>query len=287
MTLLALALVLAAACCHAAWNYLVKRVNGGPELVWLFSVISVALYLPVAAWAFSVNQTVFGPVEIFFCIASAALHLAYFLLLQQGYRKGDLSLVYPTARSTGPLLATIFAVIALGERLTLPILAGGLAIIVGVFFLTGGFRRAAQARHVTRSLLFGVSAGLLIGAYTVWDAYTVRALMVPPLILEYTSNMLRTVSLAPVALRRKELVRQHWREHRLAVIGIAVFNPLAYILVLVALAFTPVVYVAPAREVSVLLTVMIGTLILKEGDFRSRMGWACLILAGMIVLSLA
>lgn len=287
MTLLALLLVLAAACCHAAWNYLVKRVNGGPELVWLFSVISVVLYLPVAAWAFATNTTVFGPVEVFFCIASAGLHLAYFLLLQRGYRKGDLSLVYPTARSTGPLLATLFAVAVLGERLTPPILAGGLAIIAGVFFLTGGFRRAARAEHVTSSLAFGICAGLIIGTYTVWDAYTVRTLLVPPLILEYSSNILRATSLAPLALRRKEQVQRHWREHRMAVIGIAVFNPLAYILVLVALAFTPVVYVAPAREVSVLLTVMIGTLILKEGDFTSRVGWAVLILAGMTLLSIS
>lgn len=287
MTLLALALVLAAACCHATWNYLVKRINGGPELVWLFSVISVALYLPVALWAFSTNTTVFGAREIFFCIASAGLHLAYFLLLQRGYRQGDLSLVYPTARSTGPLLATLFAVIVLSERLTLPILAGGLAIIAGVFFLTGGFRRASRAEHVTSSLLFGLGAGLLIGTYTVWDAYTVRTLLVPPLILEYTSNILRATAVAPIALRRKEQVKRHWREHRLAVIGIAVFNPLAYILVLVALAFTPVVYVAPAREVSVLLTVMIGTLILGEGDFRSRIGWAALILAGMTLLSIS
>ena len=98
MTTLALALVLAAACCHAAWNYLVKRVNGGPELVWLFSVIAALLYMPLAGWILFVDQPVLGPLEVGFCIVSAALHLGYFLLLQQGYRKGDLSLVYPTAR---------------------------------------------------------------------------------------------------------------------------------------------------------------------------------------------
>lgn len=285
MTLFALALVLAAACCHATWNYLVKRINGGPELVWLFSAIAAVLYLPVAAWVWLGNTTVFGPLEILFCAGSAALHLAYFLLLQRGYREGDLSLVYPTARATGPLLSTTFAVAALGERLTLPIFLGGLAIVVGVVFLTGGFRRGAK--HVSRSLTYGLCVGAIIGIYTVWDAYGVRTLLIPALLLEYSSTILRSTGLAPIALRRSEQVKAHWRDHRLAVIGIAVFNPLAYILVLLALSFTPVVYVAPAREVSVLLTVMIGTLVLGEGDFRSRMGWAVLILAGMTLLAVS
>lgn len=285
MTLLALTLVLAAACCHATWNFLVKRINGGPELVWLFSIIAAVIYLPMAIWVWIGTTIHFGPREIVFCIGSAVLHLAYFLLLQQGYRKGDLSLVYPTARATGPLLSTAFAVIVLGEHLTWPIFLGGLAIVTGVVFLTGGFARKAE--HMTRSLIFGVCVGGIIGIYTVWDAYAVRTLLIPALLLEYTSTLLRSTGLAPVALRRKDQVKAHWRDHRLAVFGIAVFNPLAYILVLIALSFTPVVYVAPAREVAVLITVMLGTLVLGEGDFKSRIGWAFLILAGMTLLSLA
>lgn len=284
MTPFALALVLAAACCHATWNFLVKRVNGGPELVWLFSSITIVLYLPVALWIYVDQQPVLGLREIGFCIVGAALHLAYFLLLQQGYRKGDLSLVYPTARATGPLLSTCFAVAFLGEHLTWPIFIGGIAIIIGVVFLTGGFKHGA--RNITSSLLFGLGAGLIIGSYTVWDAYIVKVLLVPPLLLDYTFSLMRASVLAPIAYRRKEEVKRHWREHKMAVLGIAIFNPLAYILVLVALTFTPVVYVAPAREVSVLITVMIGTLVLGEGDFKSRMGWACLIMAGMVLLSI-
>ena len=285
MTLFALALVLTAALCHATWNYLVKRINGGPELVWLFSVISIILYLPLAIWIFVDQQPVFGLREIGFCIVGAALHLGYFLLLQQGYRRGELSLVYPTARATGPLLSTGFAVAFLGETLTWPIFLGGAAIVVGVVFLTGGLN--SGARKITSSLLFGLAAGFLIGSYTVWDAYIVKVLMVSPLLLDYTFSLMRASVLAPFALRRRELVKQHWRDHRMAVLGIAIFNPLAYILVLVALTFTPVVYVAPAREVSVLFTVMIGTLMLGEGDFKKRMGWAVLILAGMILLSIS
>ena len=77
-----------------------------------------------------------------------ALHLAYVLLLQAGYRNGDLSLVYPMARATGPLLSTTFAVFFLGETVTAQMGLGAGVIICGVLFLTGGFRpRAAIIGH--------------------------------------------------------------------------------------------------------------------------------------------
>lgn len=285
MNTLGLALVLAAAVCHATWNFFVKRIDGGPELVWLFSVLSVALYLPVAAIILVTERPSFGTWEYLFILGSAVLHLGYFLLLQRGYRQGDLSLVYPTARATGPFLSTIFAIAFLGESMTPQIAAGGLAVIIGVVCLTGGFKR--EAKKVTASILFGLGAGLLIASYTVWDAYAVSALLVPPLLLDYVSSIGRTILLAPIALKRTELVARHWREHRLGVIAIAVFNPLAYILVLYALTFTPVVYVAPTREVSVLITVLMGSVLLGEGDLRRRMLWAALILVGVALLATA
>jgi len=283
MSLSALALVLTAACCHATWNFLIKKINGGPELVWLFSAIAALLYLPLAVAVFFYEQPPFGWREVGFCAVSAALHLGYFLLLQQGYRRGDLSLVYPTARATGPMLSTAFAVAILGEKFTLPVLAGGLAVVIGVVFLTGGFN--PRARHMRSSLAFGLAAGTLIASYTVWDAYTVRAILIPPLLLDYASSLGRTVFLSPFALSRRAQIEAHWRDHRVAVLAVAVFNPLAYILVLIALVSTPVIYVAPAREVSVLITVILGAVLLHEGALRRRLGWAGLVFAGMVLLA--
>jgi drug/metabolite transporter (DMT)-like permease len=283
MSFLALALVLAAACCHATWNFFVKRINGGPELIWLFSVIAMIIYLPAAIFILINTSADLGWRELLFIAASSALHLAYFLLLQRGYKNGDLSVVYPTARATGPVLSTALAVAILGEHITPQIVIGAVAVIVGVLFLTGGFKRGAT--HLTTSLLFGLGVGVLIGSYTVWDAYAVSTLMIPPILLDYASSVGRSLLLAPHALRRKALVAKHWREHRMGVICIALFNPLAYILVLYALTFTPVVYVAPVREVSVLLTVLLGTLLLREGHLRQRLVWATLILFGVSLLA--
>jgi drug/metabolite transporter (DMT)-like permease len=286
MSTLGFGLVLAAAFCHAIWNVFVKRINGGPELVWLFSIISVAFYLPVAiAIAVTSTTSVFGPRELVFIGGSVVLHLGYFLLLQQGYRRGDLSLVYPTARATGPLLSTLVAVLVLGEHMSSQIAAGGIAIVVGVLFLTGGFKRGGN--KLGASVAFGLGAGTLISSYTVWDAYTVSHLMVPPLLLDYASSVGRATLLAPVAARRKKAVWELWRQHRLGVLAIAVFNPLAYILVLYALTFTPVVYVAPTREMSVVITVTMGSVLLGEGDLRRRLWWAAVIMFGVALLATA
>lgn len=282
MSTFGFALVLAAAFCHATWNVCVKRIGGGAELIWLFSVLSVILYLPVAIWIVVVERPAIGLWQVLFISGSAGLHLCYFLLLQAGYRNGDLSLVYPIARATGPLLSTLFAVLWLGEVVTPQMAVGAAIIVFGVLMLTGGL--SSHRRNVTASLLFGLGAGTLIGSYTAWDAYAVSTLLVPPLLLDYVSSLGRAVLLAPLARAKRDLVRRHWRDHRGGVLAIAIFNPLAYILVLYALTFTPVAYVAPIREVSVLLTVLAGSLFLKEAGLRPRLSWAVLILSGIVLL---
>jgi len=282
MSILGFALVLTAAFCHATWNYFLKRINAGPELVWLFSVLSVLIYLPLAIY-FGVTIAIFDITQMAFIAGSAALHLGYFLLLQIGYQKGDLSVVYPTARATGPILSISFAVILLGETLSPQIVAGGAVIIFGVLMLTGGTRKSSG--NAITSLGFGIGAGLLIGSYTAWDAYAVTSLLIPPLLLDYASSVMRAVMLAPIALKRHKLVRDLWNRHRFGVLVIAIFNPLAYILVLVALTFTPVVYVAPIRELSVLLTVLMGSILLQEGYLKHRLFWAIIILTGVVILA--
>ncbi len=279
-------LVLAAAFSHATWNFLIKRIAAGPELIWLFSAVTVCLYLPLAVVIAILDGPPFAPSQIVAIVASAGLHLGYFLLLQRGYRAGDLSLIYPTARATGPVLTLAIAILILGETPGPRALLGAGAIIAGVVLLTGGGKGEAGTRPLT-SLAFGLGAGTLIGGYTVWDAHAVSALAVPPLILDYASSVGRAIILAPVAARRADRVRALWRDHRVSVVLIAIFNPLAYILVLVALTFTPVTLVAPLREASVLITVILGSVVLGEGHLARRLGWGTVVLFGVVLIAIS
>jgi len=285
MTISAFLLVLAAAFCHATWNFFVKRLNGGAELAWLFSIVSSIIYMPAAIFVFIVEKPTFGLLELGFVVGSALIHLGYFLLLQAGYRSGDLSLVYPTARATGPLLSVTMAVLFLGEAISLQLAIGAVVIIVGVVSLTGGFSRRPD--NFRTSLLFGIGSGTFIGCYTVWDAHAVSTIMISPMVLEITGLVCRAVVLTPVGIRRLQTVKTFWQEQKLAIFIVSAISPLAYILVLYAMTFTPVVYVAPLRESSVLLTVLMGSILLREGDLKRRLGWALVILVGVSLLATA
>jgi drug/metabolite transporter (DMT)-like permease len=104
-----------------------------------------------------------------------------------------------------------------------------------------------------------------------WDKQAVSRFAVPPLILDWGSNLGRTIFLTSLPARYPRETRVEWREHRFEAIGIAVLAPLSYILVLTAMQFTPVSYVAPAREISILIGTAMGTRLLAEGDGRRRL----------------
>ena len=117
-------------------------------------------------------------------IASGCMHAAYFVFLQRGYATGDLSLVYPLARGTGPIFATAGAIALLGERPGPVALAGTAAIAVGVVLLlaTRGLARGP-------ALVYALLTGLLIGIYTVWDGHAVRASHAEPLVYLLLTNI--------------------------------------------------------------------------------------------------
>lgn len=286
ITPLALALVLAAAFAHAFWNLLAKRVGaGGPAFVWLFGAISAVVYAPLAVVVVLVQGPRLGAVELLFMFGSGVLHLGYFVLLQRGYAVGDLSVVYPLARGTGPLLATAAAVVLLGERPGVVALLGIALIAVGIFLLArepGGFRGPG----VGWGVIYGLLTGAFIAGYTIWDKQAVSALLIPPLLMSWATTLVTTALLTPVAIRRREKVRTLWREHAAAAFGVAVLSPLSYILVLTALVFTPVSYVAPAREVSILIGAVLGARLLSEGYAANRLLAAGVMVAGVVALAL-
>lgn len=284
MTFGALTLILVAAFIHASWNLLNKRASGHVTFTWLVAVLSAVFYTPVALGVIFVTHLEIGIVELGLMAVSAALHSAYFILLNQGYRVGDLSLVYPLARGTGPLLSTIAAILLLGERPSVLALVGALLIIGGVVVITGS-PKSLRVSGVKTAVLYAAITGLFIAAYTLWDKQAVSRFAVPPLILDWGSNLGRTIFLTSLPARYPRETRVEWREHRFEAIGVAVLAPLSYILVLTAMQFTPVSYVAPAREISILIGTAMGTRLLAEGDGRRRLVAASAMVLGVVALA--
>jgi drug/metabolite transporter (DMT)-like permease len=289
MNATALLLIVGSALLHASWNLIAKRMSaaGGVPAVWAYSLVTVAIYLPAllllapqdlpALWALGIVGTAV-------VVASAVLHTGYAVLLQWGYRAGDLSVVYPVARGAAPLLTACGAVLLLGERPTMPAVAGALLVAAGAFVLGGG--RAMLSAATRRP---GVGWGLLIGActagYTLLDAWAVTTLGIGALLLDTAGNAVRMLLLAPTALRARPALRLLWRRYRWHVLAIGALSPLSYILFLVALRYAPLFNAAPARELSLLFGALLGTLLLREGRPAERLSGAALIGLGVMLLA--
>ena len=284
----ALALVLAAAVLHASWNFLAKRSAGaGPPFVWLVDVASAAVWTPVAVAALLVASPRFGWAGVGLAAGSAALHMGYFLFLQLGYRLGDLSTVYPLARGVGPLLATIGGVVVLGERPGPLGLLGAVLVAGGVLVLARSGARSAAATGRASGVGAGVLTGLFIAAYTLWDAHAVADADISPLLYGWATAVGETTLLSPVASRAWPAVVAAWRSYRREVLAVAVLAPLAYLLVLIALTRAPVSAVAPARELSIVIGVVLGGRLLREADATLRVLAAAVVVAGVVALAVS
>jgi drug/metabolite transporter (DMT)-like permease len=284
--LLVAGLILAGAIAHAAWNLVVKRsAVSGPVFVWLSVVATSVLLLPVAVVVVLLDPPSW-PDLLFAVVGAGILHVGYFLTLQAGYRAGDVSVVYPLARGTGPLLAVLLAIPLLGESPTALGLLGAAAVVAGVVVigLAGGRASWATARA---GVLWGLLVGVFIAAYTLWDARAVTVLALSPILLHAGTNVVEAVLLAPVAVRRWSAVwptiRAHWRE----ILVVAVLSPAAYLCILFALQLAPVAVVAPAREISVVLVGLAGWVLFKEPHPVQRLTGAVIVLGGIALLAVA
>ncbi len=285
MTLLALVLVLVSAGLHAGWNYAAKGARGGVPFIWLTALLPSIIYAPIALGILVTEHVTLTPTQIAWASASAILQIAYFSLLYRGYAVGDLSLVYPIARGSGPMLSTIAAIALFSERPTVLAIMGTLLIGLGVFVLAGDPRKLRQS-GAGPAVLFALATGVVIASYTIWDKQGVGGLHTPPLVYNWITNVAMVVLVLPYVARHRDLLRQQWTLYRRQALIVGIFSPLSYILILTALAFSPVSYIAPAREISILIGTLLGARMLAEGQARRRTLAAIIMVAGVVALAL-
>jgi drug/metabolite transporter (DMT)-like permease len=291
LSLTAIALILVAAVAHASWNLFSKQASalGAAGFIWLVAVAASIGFGPLAVVLLITSWVHLTALNFAFMAGTGALQSGYFIFLQRGYRLGDLSLVYPIGRGTGALLAAVAGVVILGERPGPAGIAGIALIIGGVIVLSRPGRGQPAARTpgpaAALAVTFAVLTGMFIATYTLWDKHAVTSLHTPPLLQGYAAFPIMSLAFAPLALQDKPLLTEVWRRYRGQVLGAALLAPLAYILVLIALSFSAVSAIAPAREVSVLFGVLLGGRLLGEGSLARRLGGAVAIVAGIIAVA--
>ena len=285
MTGLALLLVIVAAFAHSAWNYLTKKAGGGVPFIWLCAGLASAMYAPVAIGVMLVQKPVLGLKNVALILLSACIHTLYFTLLEKGYRLGDLSVVYPVARGTGPVLSAVVGITVLGERPSALGIAGIVLMAIGIAAVTGDPRKI-KSPEARQAVLVALLCGATVASYTVLDKVSVSVLKTPPLVLDWGTSTGRFFILTPFVVRQWGKAKEQWRLHKREAAGVAFLSPLAYILVLTAMVFTPVSYIAPAREISILIGAVMGAKFLSEGNIKTRLIGTTAMVAGLIALSL-
>ena len=291
MPLSALALVVLAGLIHASWNIAAKKANGDVRFAFFIAFFTVIVWAPVGfylGWQYLPQWSL----SAWICVsASGFIHVAYFIVLLRGYRKADLTVVYPLARGSGPLLSSAVAIAFFGEQLSLPGVAGIAGVALGVFLIAGGpaiwrnTQMPEQRARTRTGIAYGLLTGLTIASYTVIDGYSVKALLLPPMLMFYMSCVVQLVMLWPIALHDRPLARQHWKDQWKYALVVGAISPVSYVMVLYALQIAPLSHVAPAREVSMLFGAILGGHLLGEGNRAMRLTGAACIGLGVAALS--
>jgi drug/metabolite transporter (DMT)-like permease len=261
VTLVAVALALAAAVFHGTWNVLVK-VSGDPIATFrrttiAAGVLATALFIP--AWL-SFGRPALDPGAAGLCLVSSLTETLYLWLLSTAFRRGELSAVYPIARGSAPLLSVTIGLAVLGERLAPLQLAGVGLLLAGILAVT---LSQATGRATVPALLTGVA----IAAYTSVDRIGVR--LMAPWIYGWLLFTLMAIELSItlwIACRLGMYVPDGsasgptWRQ----AVTIGAFFLGGYILVLIALSIAPLAVVAPVREIAVVAVAVWGVWRLGE-----------------------
>jgi drug/metabolite transporter (DMT)-like permease len=281
----ALVLVLSSAVMHATWNFIAKREHAGTPFLFLAYVVGTIAYTPAAIAILLIAHPPLGLLTLAVVAVAVTLQTIYFSTLTAGYRAGDLSLVYPIARATGPLLATFGAIAIFGERPSALAIGGAVAIVIGALVLAGD-PRSLRARGAGRAVGFALATGVLIALYTLWDKTAVSLLLIPPLLYDWMVIGGQVAVVVPTAWRNRAEVAHVWQQQRRPVVIVGLLSRISYLCMLTALAISPVSYVAPAREIGILFGTLLGVRVLAEGQTSRRVAGAVAMVVGILLLAI-
>jgi uncharacterized membrane protein len=265
-------LAAAAAVLHAAWNVILARARDVQAATTVALVFSTLLFAPLAVATWDVEMAALPWIAV-----SAALEIVYFALLTTAYGRSDVSLVYPVARGSAPVLVLAGAAVtgaAIGWLQAL-----GVVLVGGGILLVRGLSGHADAR----GLVLALGIGVAIAGYTLADKEGIEHASV----ISYFELVLVPVALFALALHaargRVPAVRA---EAGWATLGASVFAFAAYALVLGALTLASAPAVAAVRETSVLFVVALGAYVLREPVGRARAVGALLVVGGVALVAL-
>jgi drug/metabolite transporter (DMT)-like permease len=274
MPLDAFFLALGSAFLHALWNLLLGRERDPVAATAVALAVAATVFLPVAALRWDAEPEVWPYIAVTTC-----LQLVYFAFLATAYRRAEVSVVYPVARGTAPVLVLLVSVAALGAGIALGQAAGVLLVGLGVVLVRGLGSRDLEG------VIFGLAVAASIAAYTLVDNRGIEYAD-PIVYLEASMIPVALASVGFVALRDEGGARLRVSVRPSpALAGVLSFG--AYALVLAALARASAAPVAAVRETSVLIAAALAVPLLHERVSATRIAGAALVVGGVALIALA
>lgn len=286
-----MALVLAAAVLHAAWNFATRRSRGNLPALWLSLLLAGLASLPFAVWL-AVRDGLSAQAWMFFA-ATGGIHALYFSLLAKAYEGSDISLVYPIARGTGVALTAVLAV-ALGvDRIGVLAAIGIAAVACGIGMMGLGHGASAGRHSKAFSVLLALSVGLTIMLYSLTDKLAVSsgpAEFLPggglhPIVYICAMFLGAAVFMAPYALWRSwRGILPALRGSKRYVLTIGPASLVTYLLILLAYQLGPVSCVVAFREFAVVIGSVLGFTLLHEEVTAWKVLGIAVIAVGLVLI---
>ena len=272
-------LVLLATVMHAVWNAMVKKHSD--KVVAVSGIVFGHLPCSVVAIILLPMPSV---ESIPFIIASIIIHQGYQWFLLSSYQIGDLTKVYPIARGSGPLVATIISILFLGLFLDHLIILSILFICIGIIML-GLFDKSNK--NNSKIIKYSLFTGFFIGLYSLVDGHGARISLSA---ISYISwSFLINAFVFPIVLsfkNQKNVVKRVKNKGKQIFWIGGTLSYLIYAIVVWGFTKAPIPMVGALRETSIFFSIFIGYFFLKEKITPSKIFSIIFIVAGVIGLKL-
>lgn len=288
MQFIPLLLVVASAASHASWNVITKKSLDKRVFLWWMNLTSLFTMIPI--FYFLLPELIL-PLEIVpYLVVSSFAETLYFLFLGKAYELGDLSVVYPVARSS-PLFLFVFAVIYLNESVTVWGIGGILLVVLGVYMMH--LRSLSYEEFLkpivsirSRASQFALLSALCTTVYSLMDKVSVTH--ISPVLYAFWLDIFIVFFFTPIVLltRGRIDISTEWKKYNLRILLSGFLMRFGYVLVLLAMSITQVSYVLSIRQMSVVFGVVLGVVLLGERYGRIRLISSLIILTGILILGI-
>ncbi len=289
MSLFVFSLVLLSASIHVFWNALVKKCEDKASFAWLSHIISVFVFLlPMFIFSRIYWPGLISKQILLLACISGLFEALYIITLYGAYETADLSVVYPLSRGVAPIFILLAAGLFVSDTVNL---SGGLAvliILIGMTSVAFSVKNISSDKSIAKGVLLAIITGAMIAGYHLVDRRAMEFTNRPnPLEYLFIMQCFQLIFLTiwiSISPQKRTKIMHEWKINKKGVLIVGLFTPLAYFLIIWALQYGNVTYIAAGRNIGIVISVIAGLLIFREPVGRLRAIGAILITLGIAIM---